>query len=300
MPLLWLSLAFLVGIVLGAQLNWPTSTWLYLVGANLVIWLLLGFLKLSGYLHATARVDKIANACYPRIGSLKPPLPLALLLFVILTGAYRFQSVQPVIEPNFIAWYNDLDGEVTVEGMLVQPADVRDTYINLKVKVDSLQFAEHLPFSPVHGLILAKVPPGEVYRYGDRLRLHGRLETPPESEQFSYRDYLVLEGVYSFMGRAYATPLKINQGNPLLKATYALKEKSMGIVYQIYPDPEASLLAGILLGVDKGIPEGVQEDFKKTGTAHIIAISGFNNPLTQTVLPQNHQERLEPQLVFLH
>jgi predicted membrane metal-binding protein len=37
---------------------------------------------------------------------------------------------------------------------------------------------------------------------------------------------------------------------------------------------QASLLSGILLGTDAGLPVVVQEDFRETGTTHIIAISG--------------------------
>jgi hypothetical protein len=47
-------------------------------------------------------------------------------------------------------------------------------------------------------------------------------------------------------------------------------------VYTLWPDPEASLLAGILLGVESGIPADVKEAFAATGTSHIIAFSGFN------------------------
>ncbi|MBI2331720.1 MAG: ComEC/Rec2 family competence protein, partial [Chloroflexi bacterium] len=46
--------------------------------------------------------------------------------------------------------------------------------------------------------------------------------------------------------------------------------------YHLFQDPEASLLAGILFGVDTGLPKRLQDAFKNTGTAHIIAISGFN------------------------
>src|SRR5512144_3146776 len=35
-------------------------------------------------------------------------------------------------------------------------------------------------------------------------------------------------------------------------------------------------MAGILLGVDTGLTDNLQQAFKNTGTAHIIAISGFN------------------------
>jgi hypothetical protein len=34
------------------------------------------------------------------------------------------------------------------------------------------------------------VPSGETWQYGDRISLTGKLETPPEEEAFSYRDYL--------------------------------------------------------------------------------------------------------------
>ena len=47
-------------------------------------------------------------------------------------------------------------------------------------------------------------------------------------------------------------------------------------IYRLFPDPDASLIAGILLGVQTGIPNEVQEAFRLTGTSHIIVISGFN------------------------
>ncbi len=45
---------------------------------------------------------------------------------------------------------------------------------------------------------------------------------------------------------------------------------------QIFPAPESALLSGILLGFDNNIPPDIQAAFRKTGTTHIIAISGFN------------------------
>ena len=43
MPLFWLSLAFLTGVVLGKVLDWPGHTWLILVALSLVL-LLVQFL----------------------------------------------------------------------------------------------------------------------------------------------------------------------------------------------------------------------------------------------------------------
>src|SRR3989304_5043759 len=45
------------------------------------------------------------------------------------------------------------------------------------------------------------------WRYGDRLLLEGWLETPPEFESFSYRDYLARQGIYAYMPSAAAERL---------------------------------------------------------------------------------------------
>jgi competence protein ComEC len=56
---------------------------------------------------------------------------------------------------------------------------------------------------------------------------------------------------------------------------YAFRNHALETIYAILPDPSASLLAGILLGIDSGIPRDVTDAFSATNTAHIIAISGF-------------------------
>ena len=65
-------------------------------------------------------------------------------------------------------------------------------------------------------------------------------------------------------------------GNPILTAIYDFRDRAYAVTQQILPEPQASLLSGILLGVDAGLPASVQEDFRLTGTSHIIAISGYN------------------------
>ena len=114
------------------------------------------------------------------------------------------------------------------------------------------------------------------WQYGDRLRLSGNLEDPPQGEEFSYRDYLARQGIYSVMQPQKIELLVRGQGNPFLARLYALRQRLLELVYRFYPDPEASLLAGILLGVESGIPAEVERAFQDSGTAHIIAISGFN------------------------
>ncbi len=115
-----------------------------------------------------------------------------------------------------------------------------------------------------------------MFSYGDRIRLQGQLVTPTENEDFSYRDYLSHQGIYSYMSYPATSLVQHGQGNPLFAALYAFRQHALDLVYSIYPDPEASLISGILLGVQAGIPQEVQGAFKVTGTSHVIVISGFN------------------------
>ena len=78
------------------------------------------------------------------------------------------------------------------------------------------------------------------------------------------------------MQRASASLLAHDQGNPLFAWIYRFKDRCVALIYRLFPDPEASLLAGILLGVYSGIPTGVSETFRAAGVSHIIVISGFN------------------------
>lgn len=46
--------------------------------------------------------------------------------------------------------------------------------------------------------------------------------------------------------------------------------------YEILPQPEAALFAAMVLGYEKDIPGELKNDFNRTGTRHILAISGMN------------------------
>lgn len=254
MPLLWVSLAFLTGIALNGMFRLPPNIWaLAALIPAIIIW---GLSKRFANLKSSAAWIIIAA------------------LAALLLGAGRYQLTIHKLTPSDAAWFNDRKYDLLIKGWVVEPPDYRDTYTNLRIRVQQVDTGEDS--FDVGGLFLARVPPDQVYHYGDIVRLRGKLQTPPVNEEFSYRDYLARQGILSYMPNAEATLLPGRAGNPIVAAIYAVKEKSLENVYRLFPDPEASLLAGILLGVDNGLSATLQQAFKDTGTAHIIAISGFN------------------------
>ncbi|MBU1660894.1 MAG: ComEC/Rec2 family competence protein [Chloroflexi bacterium] len=280
MPLLWLSLAFLAGIILAANLTLPAATWLILAGASLLVTIVPRLLKASHISRLMHIIPMLLRDRVSRLTSPVPSLPIGILFAVLFMGGFRFQASLPNLsDPTFIAAYNNTEQRMAVTGVITALPDERDTYTNLRVETESIHPIDEVTHAEVHGLMLAKIPPGEDFHYGDRIVITGYLETPPDPSDpadFSYREYLARQGVYSYIPQASAALLETGQGSRFMTAIYALKEKALSVTYRLWPDPEASLFAGILLGVETGIPEPVVQDFKNTGTSHVIAISGFN------------------------
>ena len=219
----------------------------------------------------------------------RPPMPLAVLLAVLFLGTARYQAAQLAPTLDQVGWRND-SGEVwIIEGVVVEPPVVEDMTARLVVSAERLLASETQIFSEVGGKLLASVPAAGDWRYGDRIRLEGYLATPFVTEDFSYKQVLARRGITSTMNRPKAFRIGSRAGNPILVAIYNLKDHSSQLTYRLWPDPEASLLTGILLGDEAGISDSVQQAFKDTGTLHIIAISGYNIPLTQNALLSNHQ-----------
>ncbi len=249
MTLIYLGCAWLIGILLGSLLHLPSG----FVG-------LLTSLPLAGLLlwRKDQRV-RLISACF-----------LSLLL-----GTLRFNYSAPLQDFNegHIAHYND-QGWVKVEGVVSDEADVRDTYTNLRVAVSKVEVGGQE--RDVKGTVLVRAPRYPEYDYGDELKIEGLLETPPELEDFSYREYLARQGIYSTLWRPQVTLTARGQGNALKRALLAFKRRAQGVIALILHEPQAALLTGILLGVETGIPADLMDAFSATGTAHIIAISGFN------------------------
>jgi len=202
----------------------------------------------------------------------KPRWVFALALAAML-GALRFSLAQPRFDQTSLVTYNDQQQLVIVEGVVVAEPDVRDEYTNLRVEADKLAIADQ-PTRTVKGLVLVQAPLFSDFRYGDRIRAEGKLQTPTNFDEFDYREYLARQDVYSVMYRPRLSVLARDQGFAPFGWLYAFKARAKNVIVQILPEPQASLLTGILLGDDSGIPKSVQDAFRATGTSHIIAISG--------------------------
>lgn len=127
---------------------------------------------------------------------IKSPLSPGLLLAIIALGAARYQASIPILSPGSLAYSTDSQQVLFIEGIVIKPPDFQDDRTNLIVRANHLRPTYNMNYIDVDGLLLAQLPPGINWHYGDRVRLQGELRTPPTNEEFSYRDYLARQGIY--------------------------------------------------------------------------------------------------------
>lgn len=57
---------------------------------------------------------------------------------------------------------------------------------------------------------------------------------------------------------------------------FRFKQWGLNTINRSFPEPHASLIAGLLFGVRRSMPDPFYQALQKTGTVHVIAISGYN------------------------
>ncbi len=248
MRLFWIGLIWLAGIAMGRFLNLPASSLLIASGLGLLLAVV-----------GEGRLRRLG------VGAT-----------VLFLGAWRLSVAVPNFDSSHISAYNDSFRIATLTGVVTDFPDVRDEYIGLRVMSESIRYLDSDSPEIIAGDALVRADRFSSFSYGDRVEVLGILETPPEFQDFSYRNYLARQGIFSLISNASVTILSTREGGPVLQILFDLRQRGLETLYSIFPDPEASLLAGILLGIESGISSEVREAFNDTSTTHIIAISGFN------------------------
>ena len=154
MPLLWIALSFITGIVIASLFSLSAYIWLGIVIGLLLILIFL-------------RIPRFSNSSISKI-YFRFPLSAFTVIFLFF-GAWWFQIRQPNIDAFHVAFYNDRDYEMLVTGTLAEPPDYRDTYTNLRLNVEALDSGSG--DLPVSGLLLVRVPQNQTYEYGQRVRV---------------------------------------------------------------------------------------------------------------------------------
>ncbi len=247
MWLLYVSCAWVLGTFLGSELSLP------------LLALAIGIIPFA------------VIPCFP--GSRKTLIVAGLCVLALLGGILHYGTSLPSAGEDSLCSYNDR-GVVHIHGRVAEEPDVRDTYCLLTFAAADITVDGES--REVSGNALMRVSRYPAYRYGDQLAVTGKLVTPPQLEGFDYAGYLAHRGIYSIIYYPLVDVVDHGQGFAPLRRISSLRASLSVSLARALPEPQASLAQGILLGQREGIPDSLHQSFSRTGTAHLLAISGLH------------------------
>lgn len=226
---------------------------------------LLVFLIASATLLGYAHIRTLRTAWLWLI----PFLSAALML-----GIVRYELALP--DPLVLDRYTG--EEIVFEGIVVRVPDRRDSASYLTVRVDYILDDE---IRPVSELVRVSVDRLEPVQYGDRIKVEGFLDKPEPFETdagrvFDYPSYLAKDGIYHEMYRPHVEVIGSGEGNFVISFLLSFKALFLEVIGKVIPEPESSLLGGLLLGEKHSLGDEATESFRRSGLVHIIVLSGYN------------------------
>ena len=192
-----------------------------------------------------------------------------LVLLCLCLGAWRYAVVTPLNDAHAIrSWIGS--GELELQASIVDEPRLENNSTLLTVAVQSVSLNRGRTRQEVDGEIQVQAL-GAAFdnpyapRYGDTVQLTGRLTAPPSYSTPEIQASMAFP----------ALSIESRNGNPLLVALYQARSALASILMQVLPQPFAALLIAIFLSLRTPALKPLLPLFNATGTAHLLAPSGF-------------------------
>lgn len=256
MKLALLASAWLAGILLGLRVE---------AGLLPVVLLLLAALPAGILLRLLGR-------------SLWP----VLLVVVLLAGLLRIEVLQVPGNPLAVQEKET----VTLRGRITNDPESTARLVKFVISVEEINRGGETTRSDAKALVYASPSPPMVsqrddpyFRYGDKLLLEGELRQPQVYEDFDYPSYLSHQGISGILWVRKVELLSQGEGRPASAWKgwmFGLRRELAEEIQAALPEPQSALAQALLLGRRGQLPAQVKEDFRQTGAAHLLAISGLH------------------------
>ena len=240
-----------------------------------------------------------------------PALPFLLLLLACPPVGFMLRLLHRPVAPALLAAVGLLgllhagassgpvelfpvrDGQnVTLTGRIVDDPITLDRHTRFKLAVDSIASIESSEFSmrpvPASGKVLFYVSTPypqtagqgtDPIRYGNLVRIRGTFERPEPLEDFDYSAFLSSQGISGLMWVRETELLPLQRRPPVTRAMawiFNVRGRLSASLDQGLVQPQSALANAFLLGRRESLPEDVTGNFRATGAAHLLAISGLH------------------------
>ena len=194
---------------------------------------------------------------------------VSLAMLWLLLGAWRYTTSSFAGDPQALSAFIGL-GKVVVRGTIADEPKLLDRSRLLQVAASSISTNAGSSWQDAHGQLEVQIAGATIDNpygpnYGDNVELHGQLQPPFPSHS---------PEMLASMTFPQLTVVGFG-GNPIIAALFQLRLKLASVITQSLPQPMAALLVAILLSLRTPALKPLMHAFQVTGTAHLIAPSGF-------------------------
>jgi competence protein ComEC len=203
-----------------------------------------------------------------------------ILIFVFLTGAFNIKrhAYFPDRDGDILQYIDR--GKVTLEGVVVEPPVYYPERNVLLVKC--YRTMKDNAYAQVSGIVRLSVPPDIIFNYGDFIRFRSTLKKIRNFQNpgaFNYERFMGLQGIYvsGYVQNPSEIILLRNNGGGRIKAKLeSFRNSFRKIIHNHSSSPQKEIIEAMTLGNKSAIPSDIREAFGRTGTSHILAISGLH------------------------
>lgn len=266
--LITLTLCFILGIILSFHSPFPSSLILTFYGLFSVLALCLALLRLND------GAIILLSFCFMAAG--------------FWHGSQNINQLLPATNIGTV-WGNP--GEAVLVGTLARMVTGDRHGQNIIVDAAFLGQKDNDQLTPVSGKVLLKLKEGwpETITAGDSFAARGVFRKPAAAKSpglFDYEKYLAEKKI--FLIGTIKSPLLIHEiDSPLHRDIFTellysierIRTSIAAFLTTSLPQDHAALYKAVLLGDKSSIAPGLLDDFKRSGVAHILAISGMHMAL---------------------
>lgn len=196
----------------------------------------------------------------------KNKINFAVYLLVFACGFFYFQAYEK---------YQQNHSSLLLNGQEIQ--NVKAIISNLPIcQYNSTSFEAKLLLPFQEKVLIRTKGSCEEFHYGDKIIFTGKFEEPISYLDFDYKAYLAKSNIYSVINYPQIKIIDKHQGFWLKDFLYQIRISFQKQIDKIFPEPERSFLNGLLLGEKRTLDKDLEVALQKTGTMHLIALSGFN------------------------
>lgn len=115
----------------------------------------------------------------------------------------------------------------------------------------------------------------QVFDYGDKLKVIGKIEKPPVFDDFDYREYLERERIFFLMYEPEIEKISEKKFS-IYKNILNLRKNLSEAINKSYITEQASILKAMTLGIKTEISDNLKDKLNRAGIRHLTAISGMH------------------------